>query len=204
MTVSVAAVTPERWDDLVNLFGPNGAYSNCWCAYFRVRAKEFTASTSCEPPNQGKANRELLERLTHDGAVPGLLAYVQDEPVGWVSVAPRDQFARILLSRTIGPTNPDETGVWSVVCFWLPASRRRGGLGTTLLAGAVEFARSAGAGVVEGYPRDTAGERRPGAEVFTGTVGMFRRAGFSITGHPASGRPIARLHTSGARRHGHR
>jgi GNAT superfamily N-acetyltransferase len=204
MTVSVAAVTPERWDDLVNLFGPNGAYSNCWCAYFRVRAKEFTASTSCEPPNRGKANRELLERLTHDGAVPGLLAYDQDEPVGWVSVAPRDQFARILLSRTIGPTNPDETGVWSVVCFWLPARRRRGGLGTTLLAGAVEFARSAGAGVVEGYPRDTAGERRPGAEVFTGTVGMFRRAGFSITSHPASGRPIARLHTSGARRHGHR
>lgn len=46
MTVSVVPVTPDRWDDLVSLFGPNGAYSNCWCAYFRVRAKDFTASTS--------------------------------------------------------------------------------------------------------------------------------------------------------------
>jgi hypothetical protein len=34
--------------------------------------------------------------------------------------------------------------------------------------------------------------------VFTGTVGMFRVAGFSITSHPASGRPIARLSTVGA------
>jgi GNAT superfamily N-acetyltransferase len=198
MTVSVVPVTPDRWDDLVSLFGPNGAYGNCWCAYFRVRAKDFTASTSCEPPNRGRANRGLLERLTHGGAVPGLLAYEQGEPVGWVSVSPRDQFVRILLSRTIGPTNPDETGVWSVVCFWLPARRRRGGLGTTLLAAAVDFARSAGASVVEGYPVDTAGERRPGAEVYTGTVGMFRRAGFSITSHPASKRPIARLPTGAA------
>ncbi|HZY29002.1 MAG TPA: GNAT family N-acetyltransferase [Jiangellaceae bacterium] len=198
MTVSVVPVTPDRWDDLVSLFGPNGAYGNCWCAYFRVRAKDFTASTSCEPPNRGRANRGLLERLTHGGAVPGLLAYEQGEPVGWVSVSPRDQFVRILLSRTIGPTNRDETDVWSVVCFWLPARRRRGGLGTTLLAAAVDFARSAGASVVEGYPVDTAGERRPGAEVYTGTVGMFRRAGFSITSHPASGRPIARLPTGAA------
>jgi GNAT superfamily N-acetyltransferase len=197
MPISVAPVTSDRWEDLLRLFGPNGAYSNCWCAYFRVRAKEFTESTSCPPPDRGRANRELLERLTRQGAVPGLLAYEDGEPVGWVSVAPRDQFTRILLSRTIGPTNPDEPGVWSIVCFWLPAFRRRGGLGTTLLVAAVDFARSHDAGVVEGYPVDTAGERRPGAEVFTGTVGMFRRAGFSISRHPASGRPIARLRTDG-------
>jgi len=197
MTVSVAPVTPDRWDDLVSLFGPTGAYSHCWCAYFRVRAKDYSASVSCQPPQRGRANRELLERLTRDGAVPGLLAYDDGKPVGWVSVSPRDQFARILVSRTIEPTNRDETEVWSIVCFWLPAPRRRSGIGTTLLAAAVEFARSGGASVVEGYPVDTAGERRRGADVYTGTVGMFRSAGFSIAPHPASGRPIARLPMDG-------
>jgi hypothetical protein len=24
-------VSPERWDDLVELFGQHGAYSGCWC-----------------------------------------------------------------------------------------------------------------------------------------------------------------------------
>ena len=33
-------------------------------------------------------------------------------------------------------------------------------------------------------------------ELFTGTVVMFRRAGFTITAHHASGRPIARLRGS--------
>jgi len=62
-----------------------------------------------------------------------------------------------------------------------------------LLAGAVDHARGHGAAAVEAYPVDTAGERLPSADIFTATVAMFRKAGFTITAHPASGRPIARL-----------
>ncbi|MBD0292976.1 MAG: GNAT family N-acetyltransferase [Jiangellaceae bacterium] len=183
MTVAVQPVTPDRWDDLVAFFGPNGAYSNCWCAWFRVRAKDY----------DGPANRRLLQRLTREGAVPGLLGYDGGGPVGWVSMAPREQFERILRSRAIGPAQPDELGVWSLVCFWIPAPHRRKGVGTALLDGAVAYARSQHAAVVEAYPVDTVGEKRPGAELFTGTVTMFQRAGFTITRHARSGRPIARL-----------
>jgi GNAT superfamily N-acetyltransferase len=185
--MSVAPVTPQRWDDLVAFFGPNGAYSNCWCAWFRVRAKDY---------DNGPGNRRVLRRLTRDGAVPGLLGYEGREPVGWVSLAPREQYARIVKSRVIGPANLDETGIWSLVCFWIPARRRGRGIGTALLAGAVDYARGQGASAVEAYPVDTAGERRKSAELFTGTVDMFRTAGFTITAHPASGRPIARLELS--------
>lgn len=190
MAVAVVPVTPDRWDDLAAFFGPNGAYGNCWCAWFRVRAKDF---------GDGPANRRLLHRLTRDGAVPGLLAYDPDEPVGWVSVAPREQFERINRSRVVGPVDLDETGVWSLVCFWIPVARRRTGIGTALLAGAVDYARSRGATTVEAYPVRTAGQQRPGAEIFTGTVGMFEKAGFTIAAHAASGRPLARLRLSGKR-----
>jgi GNAT superfamily N-acetyltransferase len=143
----------------------------------------------------------VLERLTHAGAIPGLLARDAGETVGWVSVAPREQFERILRSRTIGPVEPDESGVWSLVCFWIPARYRRSGIGTALLQGAVAHAKGRGATVLEAYPVDTAGERRPSAELFSGTVGMFERAGFDVTPHPTSGRPVARLSlvTRGAR-----
>ncbi|MGH8773832.1 MAG: GNAT family N-acetyltransferase [Jiangellaceae bacterium] len=193
MAVTVSPVTPERWGDLVEFFRPNGAYSNCWCAFFRVRAKDYGASMTWDPPDPGRSNREVLERLTLAGDVPGLLAYHGDEPVGWVSVAPRPQYERVLRSRTIGPDKPDETDVWSIVCFWIPARRRRQGIGTVLLDGAVSHARSRDARVLEAYPVDTAGERRPGADLYWGTVGMYRRAGFGIAAHPHSGRPVARL-----------
>jgi hypothetical protein len=184
MTVSVVPVTPDRWDELAAFFGPNGAYSNCWCAWFRVRAKDY---------DNGPGNRRVLRRLTRDGAIPGLLGFDGSQPVGWVSVAPRDQFERILRSRVIGPADPDETDIWSLVCFWIPARHRGAGIATALLAGAVDHARTHDAAAVEAYPVETAGERRPGADLFTGTVEMFRKAGFLITAHPSGGRPLARL-----------
>jgi len=79
------------------------------------------------------------------------------------------------------------------VCFWIPVRHRGAGIGTALLAGAVDHARAQGAEIVEAYPVEAAGERRPSADLFTGTVEMFRKAGFTITSHPASSRPIARL-----------
>jgi hypothetical protein len=60
-----------------------------------------------------------------------------------------------------------------------------------LLAAAVEHAASRGATVVEGYPIDTAGGRRAGADLFTGTVGMFERAGFTEVAR-RGGRPVVR------------
>ncbi|WP_067965138.1 GNAT family N-acetyltransferase [Nocardiopsis trehalosi] len=191
--VAIEPATPERWADLERLFGRTGAYGHCWCVFFRRRAKDYVASVSCPPPERGAANRAELRRLTLDGAVPGLLAYEGAEPCGWVSVAPRGDYVRLARSRSLRPVDPDEPGVWSVVCFWMPPRRRRKGLGGRLLDAAVDHARANGARVLEAYPVDTAGGRAPSAEVYTGTVRMFRKAGFTCDPHPVSGRPIARL-----------
>ena len=83
--------------------------------------------------------------------------------------------------------------MWSLVCFWLPPRRRRRGQGSRLLDGAIEYARANGARVLEAYPVDTAGGRAPSAEVYTGTVEMFRRSGFTLAGHHLSERVVARL-----------
>ncbi|GAB3482528.1 GNAT family N-acetyltransferase [Nocardiopsis coralliicola] len=191
--VSIEPATPDRWNDLERMFGPTGAYGHCWCAFFRRRAKDFSASTACPPPERGTDNREALRRITLDGRVPGLIAYEEQEPCGWVAVGPRTEFVRLTRSRGLRPVDPDEPDVWSVVCFWLPPRRRRHGVGTRLLDAAVEYARAQGGRVLEAYPVDTAGGRAPSAEVYTGTVRMFRKAGFSCAPHPVSERPIARL-----------
>jgi GNAT superfamily N-acetyltransferase len=200
-TLDVRPVHPDDWGGLADFFGPNGAYANCWCTWWRRTAAQF--DVGCR--NGGAGNREVLERLTVEGAVPGMVAYAEDGgPVGWVSVAPRPQFGRVLRSPALRPRPtdngddppPDDGGVWAVVCFWVPRGHRRHGVGAGLLDAAVDWARSSGAQLLEGYPVDPGAEgRAPSADLFTGTVGMFLRAGFEEVREPATGarRHVVRL-----------
>jgi GNAT superfamily N-acetyltransferase len=187
--ITVAPVTPERWDELATFFGPSGAYSGCWCTYFRQTSAEF--NSGCR--DQARGNRSLLRRITVAGQVPGLLAYDGEEPVGWVSVAPRPEFGRVLRSPRLRPgpdEDPDDVSVWSVVCFWVPRTQRGRGLSGRLLDAAVGHARAGEARLIEGYPIDGSA-REEAAAIFTGTVKMFHRAGFlAAPDRPPAGRRL--------------
>jgi GNAT superfamily N-acetyltransferase len=180
----VEPVTAERWDDLERLFGPSGAYSGCWCMYLRESAKEFDA-------NVGAGNRRRFRRVVQAGREPGLLAYDGDEPVGWVAVAPREEYPRVLRSPLHKPID-DEPAVWAVSCFFIARARRRTGVGHSLLAAALQQARRHGARVVEGYPIDPGDEPRPAAEMWRGSLAMFERAGFEVVARRKPLRPIVR------------
>jgi GNAT superfamily N-acetyltransferase len=188
-------LTPERWGDLERLFGPNGAYSNCWCTFQRVSGREFSAGCA----NRGAGNRALLRALTDEGRQPGLIGYRDGEPVGWVSVGPRTEFGRILRSpiAKLDAEEKADASVWSIVCLFIPRRLRGVGIGQTLVDEAVNHARSAGARLVEAYPVDTAGERVPSSTAYTGTVELFRRAGFRTRPGRGASRPVMQLPLEG-------
>jgi GNAT superfamily N-acetyltransferase len=188
-TLDIRPVRAADWAALADFFGPSGAYSGCWCTWWRQTSAQFDAG--CR--NGAAGNRALLGRLTTDGAVPCLVAYDGAGPVGWVSVAPRVQFGRVLRSPALKPRvdtegepAADDAGVWAVVCFWVPRGGRGHGVGTALLAGAVDWARQSGARQLEGYPVAPRG-REPAAGLYTGTVPMFERAGFTVVRGPGGG-----------------
>jgi GNAT superfamily N-acetyltransferase len=190
--LDIAPVRAADWAALADLFGPSGGYSGCWCTWWRQTQADFDAG--CRDGAAG--NRALLARLTADGAVPGLMAYDGSGPVGWVSVAPRVQFGRVLRSPTLKPRPgrpgepgeppADDPGVWTMICFWVPRGERGHGVGTALLAGAVAWARESGARLLEGYPVQTRG-KEPSAGLYTGTVTMFEQAGFTVVRGPSGG-----------------
>ena len=191
--VEVLPLTADRWEDLVTLFGPSGAFAHCWCTWWRQKGSEFSRGVE----QLGAPNRALLEQMTREGHQPGLIAYRDGLPVGWISVGPRPEYGRVIRSPSLGPGrhNPEATdsSVWSVVCFWMPRRERGKGLATKLLRAAVDHAQAAGARVLEAYPVDTAGGRRPEPNLFTGTLAMFTRIGFTEVERRAEGRPIVRL-----------
>jgi GNAT superfamily N-acetyltransferase len=190
MGVRIEPLTSDRVADLATLFGQGGDPKWCWCAYFRVRGRDWTNSTGAE-------NRQILESaVAEQDHTPGLVAYDGDIAVGWVSLGPREDYERLAFSKVMAPL--DDKPVWSIVCFVVGRRSRGQGIAAALLDGAIEYARAHGATTLEGYPVDIAdGERIPSANVYHGTLAMFERAGFNVVARrqaspTAAARPIVR------------
>jgi GNAT superfamily N-acetyltransferase len=182
-SLDVVPVTPERWDDLETLFGPRGAIAGCWCMWFRQTSSEWDWGAA-------EARRAEMAGLVADDEQPGLLGYRDGVPVGWVSVAPRSEYGRLTSPRARTYRAFDDTPTWVVTCFFIARGHRRSGVAGALLDAAVDHAAARGASVVEGYPVDNDGQREDN-HVFTGTLGMFTRAGF-VEVQRLNGRPLVR------------
>jgi GNAT superfamily N-acetyltransferase len=149
--VDIRPVTPERWDDLADLFerrGPRGGKPVtdwCWCMYWRERTHDKAK------------NKPAMRAIVEEGRQPGLLAYVDGIPVAWVSVGPREEFSQLLRSRLYRPTRDEagEPGVFTIVCFYVHPSAKRAGLASRLLAAARDYAIDRGARVVEAWPAES-------------------------------------------------
>lgn len=175
-------VTGERWPDMVKLFGERGACAGCWCMWWRGTRAAFES-------NKGTGNKKRMQRLIDSGVVPGILAYLDKEPIGWCSVGPRETFDALDRSRVL--KRIDNEPVWSIVCFFVAKPHRREGISARLLKEAVRYARSQGARIVEGYPVEPGGAY-PDAFAYTGFASTFLNAGFTEAARRSSKRSIMR------------
>jgi GNAT superfamily N-acetyltransferase len=178
-------LTSAYWQDFEKLFGPRGACGGCWCMYWRLTRTQYNEQ-------QGEFNRRNMKALVDSGSVPGILAFSEDEPVGWCSIAPREEFSTLGRSRILKPV--DELPVWSVVCFFVARKGRRQGLTVQLLHAAIEYARSNGARIIEGYPVEPKAGVSPDVFVYTGLASAFTRAGFTEVARRSETRPIMRYY----------
>ncbi|HEU5318392.1 MAG TPA: GNAT family N-acetyltransferase [Chloroflexota bacterium] len=189
--MKIVPVTRARWADLETLFGPNGACAGCWCMWWRLTAGEYTLS-------KGRPNRDALRGIVEASDPPGLLAYDGDTPIGWLAIAPREDYPRwtktnaakesdrALRERGIEPPR----GVWAATCFYVARSARRRGVTVALLEAAVRHARRHGAKVIEGFPLVPRSGTVPAAFAWTGFLSAFAAAGFEEVGRPSAGKRV--------------
>jgi len=182
-TLEVHPATPDRWNDLERLFGPRGACGGCWCMWWRLTAKQFEQQ-------KGEKNHRAMKRIVQSGEIPGLLAYADGKPVGWCSVAPRGAYPRLDRSRVL--KRVDDAPVWSIVCFFVTNAYRRRGVMRRLIAAAIDYARSRGGTILEGYPTEPKGGRSPDLFLFHGVPSAFLEAGFVEVARRSQRRPIMR------------
>jgi len=178
-------LTEDRLADMGTVFGEKGVARRCFCMHWRRPDGGYGDDLD---------NRDRFSDVTvRQEHPPGLLGYVDGEPMGWVQVGPRTDFPTIYRSRLLKPI--DEVEPWSINCFVVRVGQRRQGIGKGLLAAAIEYARSEGAGVIEAYPVD--GARGSVVDYFTGTLGMFSDYGFAEVIRRNDTRPIVRLTLAG-------
>jgi ribosomal protein S18 acetylase RimI-like enzyme len=189
MKHTVLPLTPERWPDLEAIFNAKGCSvaRGCWCMYYR---RSGTHGSLPRGTTRAQANRAELKALVDAGEPPGLLAYRGKLPVGWISLGPREQFARLQRSPVMKAV--DNRPVWSIICFVVRPEYRGQGVAHALLRGAIAYARKHGAKLLEAYPVDKSGLSNDDSMWF-GAKSMYDSAGFEEVARRKPFRPIVRL-----------
>ncbi|MBK8075953.1 MAG: GNAT family N-acetyltransferase [Kineosporiaceae bacterium] len=184
------AATPDRWPDLQTVMTTTGDSGRCWCQWFRCSTADWQGRDRSD-------HRTQLRAQVDEQSPPGVIGYLDGEPVAWCALAPRPSYLRLRRSRKLTlagvADDLDDDTIWSVTCFVVRAPFRRHGLSRRLLETAVIFAADHGARIVEGYPVDLAQRTTiAGAELFVGTLTTFLAVGFTEVGRSAPARPVVR------------
>jgi RimJ/RimL family protein N-acetyltransferase len=163
--------------DFATLFESRGGPKSCWCMVWRATPAEAKRT-------DGKSRRAAMQARIDDRVPVGILAYHQDAPVAWCSIAPRDTY------RPLGGLDEDAgQQIWSLVCFFIKRQFRGRGLMHKLIGAAIEHAARGGATVVEAYPVDA---NSPSYR-FMGFVDVFHESGFKEVGTAGRRRHVMQL-----------
>ena len=184
MKLSFHPLTLERWKDFENLFGEKGACAGCWCMYWFMNKKEYD-----EKRKDGRTKKEM-KMMVKDKIEPGIIAYDDDKPVGWVAIQPREKYSKLSNSKILRPV--DDKPVWSIVCFFVHKDYRKKGISVKLIQNACDFAASKGGMIVEAYPTETKTKNSAPVFIYTGTASAFKKAGFKEVARRSETRPIMR------------
>jgi GNAT superfamily N-acetyltransferase len=176
-------------DSLATLFASDWSTRHCWCMAFCSTRRQFAIGWF----GGGNARRFAAMTAGSSNAM-GVLAFRDDEVVGWCACGPRSRYAMADTPRTamIRERAPEEhAAIWFVPCFFVRDGHRGQGVTHTLTRAAVDLARREGAAGIEGWPISTA--VAGSADAFVGREQVFEEVGFTRVARPSSGRVIMRL-----------
>ncbi len=183
--IIIKPLLTENWEDFETLFGPKGAYGGCWCMWWRIPRKQFEEG-------QGQKNHDAMKAIVDSGTIPGLIAYKDNVPCGWCSVAPREHYSTIERSRVLARI--DDQPVWSLVCFFIDKNFRGEAMSEKLVLGAIEYVKSQGGKIIEAYPANIHKKKMSPVSTYMGIPTILKKAGFKEISRPSKSKIIMRYY----------
>ncbi len=174
--LDIRPLTPARADDVKTITSSTWG-AQCWDLWWRYtnEQREALGIVGGSKDARHERRREILRKLARRRHAPVLVAYLEGEPAGFVSLGPRSDYDELRRSKTTQPV--DDVPAWVIPCLTVRKTYRGRGVALALLRAAIEYAGGHGAPAIEGYPRPDERRFSDGA-VFMGTEQLFRRAGF--------------------------
>ncbi len=175
LEIIVKPLNPQLIKDFLNFFDnvaftDNPDWSGCYCQFYHFPGsmKEWGEITK-------EQNRNASEKLILEEKMNGLLAYVNDQPVGWCNVNSKKKYSKILYEDEFEENARDK--IASIVCFVISPRFRKKGIARLLLQKAIINLRENGFKWLESYPRK--GELSD-AHSYHGPVSLFSSEGFFV------------------------
>ena len=178
-------------DQLDLVMRDGGDAHRCRCQWFKLERQQWRA-TSAQDRADALVEQARCGRTDADGT-SGLVAFVEDEPAGWVAVEPRVAYPALRAARVPWSGRDEDKGddsVWAITCFVVRPSFRGRGIARELAVAAVEHARAHGAHAVEGYP--ISGDADLSSK-YVGTPEIFAAAGMVEVSQPTVRRSVMRV-----------
>ncbi len=124
-SITFKPVEKTNWVDFETFFQSRLSY--CWCMAWRMTTEELKHNTASD-------RKEFIKARIYSGVPVGLLGYVDDRPVCWCSVAPRETYRRL---------GGDESleNVWSIACFYIQKEYRNQRMVKLLIENAKKYAK---------------------------------------------------------------
>lgn len=166
----VQPLDEATWPDFARLVEKhNGVWGGCWCIAFHPEG--------ADPSRTPERNRAAKERRVRERRAHAALVYDGATCLGWCQFGSPEELPRIKNKRAY-LAELAELPDWRITCFFVDKARRRQGVASRALAGALQQIAGLGGGTVESYPESVEDRSVAAAFLHTGTVAMFERHGF--------------------------
>lgn len=175
MNIIIKQLTPELLEDFLHFFdnvafSDNPEWGGCYCHFYHFAGnmEEWGNATK-------EQNRNATLTLVKEEKMNGLLAFIDNEPVGWCNVNSKDAYKKTPVDAESEDTL--EGKVASIVCFLIAPAHRKKGIARKLLEHAIKALRKDSFIWIEAYPRK--GDLSD-AHSYHGPVSLFKLEDFSI------------------------
>ena len=89
--IRVEAAASVLREDVSQVFAARGDLARCWCQYFKLPNREFQKATA--QACAGMLREQVQVQASAPG--PGVIAFLDGEPVGWCAVEPKPAYSRL-------------------------------------------------------------------------------------------------------------